>query len=474
MRRLFPAFLTLLAALPALAPSANAAVHPLRVHPNKRYLQQADGKPFFYLGDTAWELLHRCNREEVDLYLENRARKGFTVIQTVILAELDGLNTPNALGDRPLIDNDPAKPNEPYFAFVDEVVKKAGALGLTIGLLPTWGDKWKQNPASPNAKIFTEANAFTYGKFVGQRYATSPVIWILGGDRNPANKEEFAIIRALAKGLRAGGPKNLITYHPSGPGKSSEFFHSDEWLSFNAVQSSHAAKNLDNGLYIDQDYKRLPAKPVLDAEPRYENLGEGFYIANANPAIRFDDADVRQAAYWSLLAGAAGHTYGNNSIWQMFTVDRQSVVSAKVPWQEALDHPGAFQMGHIRRLFESRPFDLLVPDTTFVGPYHGPAGGFIRAARARDDSFAFIYTPLGQTVTVDLAAFKAPAGLALSWYDPRYGLSYPVMTSNASGINGFVPPTSGRGQDWVLVIDNVDKKYPLPGKRTAATPVKTQ
>ena len=83
----------------------------LKISPNRRFLVQHDGTPFFYLGDTAWELFHRLNREEADRYLENRARKGFTVIQAVALAELDGLNTPNAYGHRPLIDNDPAKPD---------------------------------------------------------------------------------------------------------------------------------------------------------------------------------------------------------------------------------------------------------------------------------------------------------------------------------------------------------------------------
>src|SRR5687768_17810389 len=67
----------------------------LRVSENQRYLQTADGKPFFWLGDTAWELFHRLTREEAEKYLKNRADKGFTVIQAVALAELDGLRDPN-------------------------------------------------------------------------------------------------------------------------------------------------------------------------------------------------------------------------------------------------------------------------------------------------------------------------------------------------------------------------------------------
>ena len=82
------------AAVAAFASRAAAAPPALRVSDNKRFLVEADGKPFFYLGDTAWELFHRLNREEADRYLENRAKKGFTVIQAVALAELDGHTDP--------------------------------------------------------------------------------------------------------------------------------------------------------------------------------------------------------------------------------------------------------------------------------------------------------------------------------------------------------------------------------------------
>jgi len=94
-----------------------------------------------------------------------------------------------------------------------------------------------------------------------------------------------------------------------------------------------------------------------------------FYMRGANPALKFDDLDVRMTAYRALLAGAASHTYGNNNIWQMWGPGREPRLGADTPWKEALDHPGAFQMGHLRRLFESRPWELLVPDQDLlVGP----------------------------------------------------------------------------------------------------------
>jgi hypothetical protein len=91
----------------------------LKISSNQRYLQFENGQPFFYLGDTAWELFQRLNREEATEYLTNRAHKGFTVIQAVVLAPADGLTVPNAYGQLPFAGADPTKPNETYFQHVD-------------------------------------------------------------------------------------------------------------------------------------------------------------------------------------------------------------------------------------------------------------------------------------------------------------------------------------------------------------------
>src|SRR5688500_17875901 len=115
----------------------------LQISDNRRFVVHADGRPFFYLGDTAWELFHRLTREETALYLRNRAAKQFTVIQALVLAEHE-FDRPNPYGARPLHDNDPTRPNEAYFQHVDWVVDRAAELGLWIGMLPTWGDKWNQ------------------------------------------------------------------------------------------------------------------------------------------------------------------------------------------------------------------------------------------------------------------------------------------------------------------------------------------
>jgi hypothetical protein len=246
-------------------------------------------------------------------------------------------------------------------------------------------------------------------------------------------------------------------------------------------QSSHGARDHDNGIYVEHDYALRPMKPTLDGEPRYEGMPIGFYFKGTAGIDRFDDYDVRQAAYWSLLAGACGHTYGDNNVWQMYKPPDPSnpapthsgdgvvppdgalygapggLIGGNIPWFEALDHPGAFQMHYVRRLFESLPFSKLVPDGSIIlnGPTTG--GARIRAARSSDGSFAIIYSPRGEAFTLDKSIIKSERQRE-SWYDPRYGVWYAFKEQDSNGFQTFTPPTSGRGNDWVLVLTDVELK----------------
>ena len=431
--------------------AGSAAPNRLQVSANGRFLQYDDGKPFFYLADTAWELFHRLNREEAARYLEDRARKGFTAIQAVALAELDGLTTPNAYGALPLVDKNPTRPNEAYFTHVDFIVDKAEALGMFVGFLPTWGKYWKTG----EFKIFDRESARAYGLFLGRRYKDRSIIWIMGGDQNVATPEERAIVDAMAEGLKAGdGGSHLITFHPRGPGQSSLQLQDARWLDFHMSQSSHGARDHDTGLFAEHDLALTPPRPTLDGEPRYETMPVGFYLRDHDRLDRFDDDDVRQAAWWSVMAGACGHTYGNNNIWQMWQAGRAPILHASTPWQEALDHPGATQMGYLRKFMEAHAFHTLVPDQRVIanGPLEG--GAKIRAARAADGSLAVVYSAQGASFTLDKSLIKAPR-VKESWFDPRYGVTYEFHTTDNFGFQTYQPPSSGRGRDWVLLLEGL-------------------
>ncbi len=450
--------------------SCAAAANPqrLKMSENRRFLVNQDGSPFFWLGDTAWELFHRLNREEADRYLENRSRNGFTVIQAVVLAELDGLKDPNPYGQVPLIDNDPTKPNEKYFEHVDYIVNKADALGIHIGMLPTWGDKWNRK-WGVGPEIFNTENAEKYGQFLGKRYKDKAnIIWILGGDRLVENDNHKAIIRAMARGLRLGdGGAHLMTLHPPGGAGSSQWFHEDEWLDFNMRQNGHVPEYTGRYDKTRTDYDRKPVKPVLDGEPIYEDHPVSF---KANELGHSISSDVRRPLYWDLFSGAFGHTYGHHSVWQMWQPGKGPINNPLMPWFEAIEQPGAAQMQYGRWLMESRPFLTRLPDDAIIVtdriPTSVPGTGRYRFVGTRDEegTYAMVYAPIGRPFSVRMNVIKGGKVKAW-WYNPRDGKASEIGTFDNAGTKQFTPPDKGEMIDWVLVLDDASKGYPPPGTK---------
>jgi hypothetical protein len=460
-------FLFLFAASAITAHAQSEKLPRLKVSDNKRFLVTEENKPFFYLGDTAWELFHRLNREQADRYLKNRADRGYSVIQAVVLAELNGLNDPNPYGHTPLKDNDPAKPNEAYFEHVDYIVDKANSLGIYMGMLPTWGDKWNKK-WGVGPEIFTPENAEKYGEFLGKRYKDKGIIWILGGDRPIESDKHEAIIRAMARGVRKGdGGAHLMTFHPTGGQGSSQWFHDDDWLDFNMRQNGHVIEFTGRYDKTIEDYNKKPTKPVMDGEPVYEDHPVSF---KARELGHSTSADVRRPLYWNLFTGAFGHTYGHHSVWQMYDKGRNPINGPLMPWSEAIDQPGAAQMQYGRRLIESRPFLARIPDDAIVVPEQVqtsvPGAGTRRyvATRDADGTYAMVYAPIGRPFSVNMDKIKGSTVKAW-WYNPRNGDVRAIGQFENNGKREFTPPEKGELLDWVLVLDDASKNYPPPGQQ---------
>jgi hypothetical protein len=429
------------------------------VSPNGHYLLR-NGKDFFWLGDTGWELFHRLSLSQADLYLKTRASQGFTVIQAVVLAEFDGLHIPNANGDLPLLNDDPGKPIEKYFNHVDYIIDKATEEGLVIGLLPIWGDKINPSTWGKGPVIFNLDNAKVYGHWLGARYKNRKnIIWTLGGDRNPQNATELKIWRAMAAGIQEGSGgkgKALITYHPQPDNLGSgEYFFYDEWFGFNMLQNEHYR---NTAVYdkIFAAWSRVPEKPVLGGEPIYEDHPVCF---NANDLGVSSAYDVRQYAYLDLFSGAFGHTYGCHDIWQFYDPGHAPINGPHYYWTKALGLPGANQMRFVRKLMESHPVTDRIPDQSLLLENDLPAAERIQATRGRD--YIFIYSATGKPFTVVTGKITRKT-LNACWFNPRNGKITKESPVKNSGNKLFKPPATGYGQDWVLILDDAEKKYALP------------
>jgi len=419
------------------------------------YLSYADGRPFFYLADTAWELFHKLTREEIDLYLTERSRQGFTVIQAVALSEFEGLTVPNAYGRVPLkTAGGRIAPEHPdtdgddcYWNTVDYAVRRAGELGLCIGFLPSWGDKWNIKWGK-GPEIFTPANAFQYGKWIGERYgAYDNIIWILGGDRPVETDEQREIIDKMASGLRQGEPRrHLMTFHPVGEHSSADYVAGKDYVDFHMIQSGHGVGRCYESWQMLRETYALEPKPFLNGEPRYEDHPACF---NVSYNYLWDAADARMNLYWDVLEGACGHTYGNHCIWSF---NREMSDYFPLRWKDALIHEGARTMRYAADLRLSRDYFSLRPAPEMADDNGGVTG---HIARARGDGYAFIYSPLGAPVFIHFGALGFPA-IKASWYNPRNGLMKTDMIVPGKGSGLMAPPSGGKGNDWVLVLDGLN------------------
>lgn len=419
---------------------------------NGRYLFWDNGEPFFYLADTAWELFHCADREDAEYYFSQRSRQGFNVAQIVALAEFDGLFQPNTYGRLPLRLNngcpDPELPDTDgdysYWDHVDYIVGLASKYNMFISLLPTWGDKFNIAHGK-GPEIFNERNAYIYGKWIAERYKDCEnIIWMLGGDRGLDIPLHRAIIDSMAKGIREIDKDHLITFHPPGNKTSLDYLADAEYIDFHTSQTGHGVEQCYKTDSVMLKMAEISRKPYMDSEPRYEDHPACF---DENIGYYWDDADIRQNAYWNMTAGVCGYTYGNHCIWSM---NKEPSKYFPFNWRDALLHKGAEQMIHFRDLRLSHDFESLHPFNDLISSnYEGM--GHISAAKGKD--YAFIYTPLGLPFNAKLGCFDNAKRIKALWFDPRNGNTEILGVLPANGINTFVPPTQGKGNDWLLILE---------------------
>lgn len=432
----------------------------IKVSTNGHFLLTERETPFFWLADTGWWMTG-ISPAEVNLYLEKRAQQGFNVIQFHC-----GLLVKDYAGRLPFRGDDALAPNEEYWRNVDSIVSKAGDHGLYVALVPLWGQEYGRLFGSDAEK------AGRFGRWIGARYASrTNVLWIASGEHDsingfqvPITAEQKAVLTAAASGIHeATGGRQLITIHPGVARTSSYDFHGEPWLDFNMLQSGHQMDSeayglAENHALISHDYGLMPVKPVLDGEPIYEDTPDAIWIKRDINKPRAGAAAVRRKAYWSVFAGACGHTYGNNNVYGFYVPPSPGFVPTPPDgpgnrefWKTALDAPGGMQLVHLRALIESRPFVTQVPDLSLLAS--PPGAGNERMGALRGDGYALFYTPLGRSFSVHLDRLDW-RDATLTWFDPRSGQRTPAGEVSASAVHEFDAPNEpGDGNDWVLVLE---------------------
>jgi len=377
----------------------------LKVSDDRHYLIHENGRPFFWLGNTAWLLPERLTRDEVDYYLSHEREEGYNVEQIQVLNAIPTFNIygRQANDEQFSFAQFTSKNVYGYWDHLDYIVDKAEANGIYIAMDCIWGSQISR---------MNVQQAATYGRFLGNRYKDKPnIIWMIGGDVLGSKGTESW--DALARAIKEVDKNHLMTFHPRGRTTSARWFNDREWLDFNMFQSGHRRYGQRNGdidypipdnteednwQYVSLSQKQENLKPVIDGEPSYEDIPQGLHDINAP---RWQASDVRRYAYWAVFAGCFGHTYGHNSIMQFMRPGLSPAYGASKAWWDALNAPGYKQMKYLKRLMLSFPFTVRVADQSIITGKNGTRYDRIIATRGND--YLLVYNYSGKDMTIDLS-----------------------------------------------------------------------
>lgn len=421
--------------------------YPLRVSADHRHLVDQNDHPQFMAADTAWNLFSRLSDDEVAQYLDARQQQGFTTILTsAVDISAGGIDGVNRDGQTPFTDGF-GHPNPAYFDHVDAVLEQAADRGLSIVMVPAWLSAATEQPS------YTTENAFSYGTWLGERYAeTANLIWMVGGDWGSVAGAEGmcpkeAETRALAEGIRSADQRHLMTYHPGAGLASSMCYNDAEWLDINSNYWDFDDQNVSSAYrFMYRDHPNSPTRPTIMIETGYEGPFPTDPVPDALTA-----RTSRMQSYFMVLSGAFGFTYGAN---QTYAMDNGNPNAART-WQETLTIPGGFHQGYVARLFSDLPWWKLEPDRSMVigGAETEGEQDYVTSARAADGTLAVAYVPDPRVVTVDMSRFAGPVDA--QWFDPTNNTFVDAGTSvKNTGSHEFDPPaTNSAGDgDFVLVL----------------------
>jgi hypothetical protein len=419
----------------------------LRVSENRRYFVRADGTPFFWLGDTHWQMadwerLDANNapdangRSQFAQLVEDRRAKGFTVYQNYF----------NGHGRHWWRDDaftciDPTRFRTVMDPMLDHLAGEGFVVAQGIGLYIT-------------AVKVPKDSLVRLARYVAARYGAHPLVWITAQEVNlPDDKgvprTNLDAWRAAAEEFaRANGYGQPVAAHmfvgtPTVWGQ-------EPWLDWFALQGGHTG----TGLRSVKDYRfywqYTPTRPYLETEAMYEQILCGPRKATA--------ADVRQSAWKALLCGSPGYTYGAAAVW-LFKWDkadkRGEAYNPGTWWYEGMRLPGSGQMRHLAAFVSGLEWWRLEP--RFGDPAWCDFADRERTVLATDGQAAYVVYSYGPKPNLgSLKGLAVGARYAASWFDPRTGESHAIGDVTSADGAWTIPPKPDAA-DWVLLLRKAGK-----------------
>lgn len=408
------------------------------------YLTYSDGTPFFYMACTAWNGALKSTKEEWDKYLKQRISNNYNVIQLVTTQwrgcdkSSEGLVAFDGSGK--------IRINPLFFRLIDEKIDRVNELGLVAAPVILWALQNGSGRELSPGYYLPDDQAILLAKYIVARYGGNQVIWILGGDGIYTGTYEQRW-KTIGRAVFDGKHQGIVAQHPCGRSWIGEVYKDESWLDIIGYQSSHSnSESTVNWITkgpMSQMWQQLPARPLMNLEPNYEQIG-----------FRITDKDVRNACYWSLFATPiSGVTYGANGIWPWLKEGEKILNHSDAPgtssWDVSINFPGSIQMGYLNQFIKKFEWWQLYPaqDLLMEQPGDKAFNHFVSLIKSTDNKTILAYLPVKMAINI-----RKPLNVSykVKWFDPVKNL---YSDGNSSDHGMVMSVTSPEESDMLLIME---------------------
>ncbi len=434
---------------------SNRLLHhgPVRVAASKRWLEHADGTPFFWLADTWWMGL--CKRlewpDDFERLLADRLEKGFTVIQIIagLYPDMPAFDPRGANEAGFPWETDYARINPAYFDAADLRIQRLVSRGIVPCIVGCWGYFL---PWMGTEKLKK------HWRYLVARWGAYPVIWCLAGEGTmpyylSKDKQGEAALQKkgwteIARYVRSiDGFHRPVTIHPSSSAR--ECVEDQSVLDFEMLQTGHSDRqSIPNTVrLVSGGREREPRMPVIDGEVCYEGILEA------------SREEIQRFMFWAcMLSGAAGHTYGANGIWQVNRPDQPFGPSphgrswGDRAWDEAMRLPGSGQLGIGKALLARYEWWRFEPHPEWADPRWNEKNYMLPFAAGIPGKVRIMFLPT-RWDPPKLKQLEPGVTYRAFLFDPRNGKRRPLGEVAGDAAGDWQVPVLPTVADWVLVLE---------------------
>ena len=421
----------------------------LRISDNHRHFVHADGTPFFWLGDTHWQMpdterVDACNHPEhagapcphggqFQHLVADRKARGFTVYQTY----------PSATDSHWWAAPWEIQPDRFRDVF-DVQMNHLADQGFVIALGCGHFNNSIQIPA---------VDLCRFARYLVARYGAHPVVWITCQEMNApaemngqaANRPE--VWQAVAREIdRADGYRHPHSAHQWVLDVATRPLGEEPWHHWFALQGGHRNSGLTTQARYAGYQRFEPRRPLIETEAMYEWVDCGGVNSTA---------DARQSAWKALLCGSAGYTYGAAGIWALkwdsADTHWKEYNHAISGWAAGLALPGAAQMTVLKTFFTALPWTALTP--CFGDPAWAEWTDPERCVLARVGNHLYLAYCYGETSTGILKGLDPVVPYSAGWIHPCTGNSTVIAEGFQTSDGRWTVPLKPPG-DWVLRVES--------------------